>query len=139
MTFTYNINALTTPLAQVRLEIGDTVSATPLFADEEIAVKLAGRNNHVLHTAADLCQILATRTAGEFDFETDGQSFKRSQKKWAEMAATLRARAEKEGGLSVVPVTRIDGYSDDLSTRDTAGTGVTGHVRRGYYDDDMPA
>lgn len=141
MTFTYNINSLTTALAQVRLEIGDTDSTAPLFADEEIQVKLAARADDVLLTAADLCDVLAIRFAKEFDFETDGQSFKRSDKAkaYTAMSKALRLRAEKSGGITSTPITRVDGYSDDLSTRDGAGqVSAQGRKRHGYYDGDVP-
>lgn len=144
MTFTYNIDQLDTPLARVRLEIGDTTDPA-LFQDEEIQVKLAARADSILLTAADLCDILATRYAQDFDFETDGQSFKRSQKAkaYADMAKALRARHAAElsaanAGLTSIPLTRVDGYSDDLSTRDTGHVGNGGRVRRGYYDNDLP-
>lgn len=145
MTFTYDAGALTTPLAQVRLEIGDTVSSSPLFADEEINVKLAVRSNNVLLAAADLCDILAVRFAREFDFDAnEAKSFKRSQKSAAyrALARELRARAQVEatGGLAVVVVTKVDAIADDLSSRDGGSLlARTGRTRHGYYDGDLPS
>lgn len=130
MTFTYDTSDLTTALAKVRLEIGDTTSATALFQDEEINLKLADRSDNVLLTAADLCDILARRFAREFDFTTDGQSFRRSQKSsmYAEMAASLRSRAS---GVASVTTTRVDGYSDDIDNESVDQ--VQENARRRYY------
>lgn len=131
MTFTYSTSALTTPLAQVRLEIGDTDSTAALFADEEIAVKLAGRGDNVLLTAADLCDILARRFARAFDFESDNQKFSRSQmsKQYAALAGELRDRAS---GVVTVASTRIDGFSQDIDSESVMQTAenVRGRYRR---------
>ena len=131
MTFTYSTSALTTPLAQVRLEIGDTDSTAALFADEEINVKLAGRGDNVLLTAADLCDILARRFARAFDFESDNQKFSRSQmsKQYADLAGELRDRAS---GVVTVASTRIDGFSQDIDSESVMQTAenVRGRYRR---------
>lgn len=136
MTFTYSVSDLTTALAKVRLEIGDTDSATALFADEEINAKLAERADNILLTAADLCEILARRFARAFDFETDNQSFQRSQqsKQYAAMAEALRARAS---GVTSVSSTRVDGYSQDITNTDVD---VSDANPRGRYRrlDDAP-
>lgn len=140
MTFTYNVGSLSSALARVRLEIGDTDSSAPLFADEEIAVKVALRGDDVLLAAADLCDILAVRFAREFDFDAnESKSFKRSQKSAAylKMAKALRQRAS--GGLSVVIVTKADAVADDLSSRDAdVADPRNGRVRHGYWDSDLP-
>lgn len=128
---------MTSDLEKVRLEIGDTTSSAALFTDEEIQSKLATQTN-VMLCAAELCDILATRFARDFDFTTDGQSFKRGSRSgmYAARAKTLRERA---GGVSVIVTTRADGYSDDLSTRDGAGqvSPASGRVRRGYWPPDQ--
>lgn len=116
-TWTY---ALTNDIGKVRFEIGDT-DITPTtdarFSDEEITYKL-GEFVTVMLTAAALCDVLATKYAGSYTFKTDDQQFNRSDltKQWAARAAELRARAS--GGVSVVPVTRVDAYSDDLDQRE---------------------
>lgn len=109
MTFTYDIDALDTPLAQVRLEVGDTDTEDQLFQDEEIAVKLAARADNVLLTAADLCDILAARFARDYDFAApDSREFKRSQRSemYAKRAQALRDRARStdaaSGGMGVL-------------------------------------
>ena len=128
-----------TPIDQVRLEIGDENLEDPLFTDAQIQYKLDGRAGVVLLTAADLCEILARRYAKDYDFSSAARmSFKRSQKstQYAALAKELRNRV---GGLSTVPVTRVDGFSEDISSRDGAGqSSRTGRVRIGYTDPDLP-
>ena len=109
MTFTYNIAQLDTPLAKVRLEVGDTDTDDQLFQDEEIQVKLAERADNVLLTAADLCDILAARFARDYDFAAPGdREFKRSQRSemYAKRAESLRDRARNidaaGGGMRVL-------------------------------------
>lgn len=139
MSFT---NDLSTLIGKVRLELDDTTEATALFTDEAIQVKLTERSDSVLLASADLCDILARRYARDFDFKTDDQEFRKGSraKVWMELAASLRARAgASAGGLTSVPITRVDGYSDDLSTRDGSGQArSTGRVRAGYTDPDLP-
>lgn len=52
MTFTYDSTDLSTALAQVRRLIHDTVAATALFTDEEIAWFLEEQGEDVYHAAA---------------------------------------------------------------------------------------
>lgn len=138
MTFTYSTSDLTTDLAKTRLEIGDTDSTAALFADEELNVFLSAEGS-VLGAAARACEALAAKYARQYDFQTDDQSFKRSQisKAYADKAKELRARS---GGVSTVSPTRIDGYSDDIANNETSGasSGGRGRVRRGWYQQDVP-
>lgn len=127
------------PAEAVRLEIGDEDQDAPLFTDSQIEKKLADRGGAVLLTAADLCDILATRFARQFDFSSAARmTFRRSQKSEAyeRRAAALRNRA---GGLTTIPTTRVDGFSEDISTRDGAGqNSSSGRVLEGYNDPDIP-
>lgn len=136
MTFTYSSSSLTTALARVRLEIGDTDSATALFTDEEINSKLDGESDELL-AAASLCDILATRFARAYDFTTDGQQFSRSQmsKGYAQRAKELRQLSS--AGFTTLATTRVDGYSDDVDYQDV-DTGSSGRIRIGYTDPDLP-
>lgn len=138
MSYTYNIaNAI----GQVRFEIGDTTEATALFSDEEITYKLSEHGNGVLLTAAALCDVLATRYAGDYTFKTDDQQFNRSDlaKAYTARADALRTRAQNEsnGGIAVVGFTRTDAHSSDISARDGEGSSA-GRVRAGYSDPDLP-
>lgn len=135
--FTYDP---TTSLGQLRLQIGDTDSTSPLFTDQEANVYLNNRGGNILAAAADLCDVLAARFAVEFDFETDQQRFQRSQrsKQYAELAKTLRIRAA--GGVASVASSRVDGYTQDVDSEAmvTSVSAGTGRVRQGYFDGDVP-
>ena len=137
MTFTYSSTSLTTALAKVRREIGDTDSTAALFTDEEIDVYLDNRSDNVLLAAADLCDALATRFARAYDFSTDGQSFKRGQMSefYAKRASELRARGQ---GVTTIDVTKVDGWSDDVANQDVTGGGTANprhyHYRVGVSD-----
>lgn len=137
MTFTYNVASLTSDLAQVRLEIGDTVSASALFQDEELNVFLADEGS-VLGAAARACEALAARFARGYRFKTDDQEFDRSKlsAQYAEQAKCLRIRA---GGTTTVVPTRVDGYSQDIANDETASTSAAGRVRAGYTNPDLPS
>jgi hypothetical protein len=120
-----------------RMEIGDDDGS--LFSIEQAEHLINDRSGVVLAAAADACDILATRFAKQFDFNSAARmQFKRSQKSEAyeRRAKALRARV---GGLTVVPMIRTDAYSDDVSVRDGAGEGSnTGRIRKGYTDPDLP-
>jgi len=85
--------------------------------------------------AAWLCDWMASATAGDYDFETDGQSYKRGtvSAAWAARADVNRGLSRRAGGLVSVPVTRMDGYArrGEFSTRDI-GTSSS-NPRRTYY------
>ena len=128
-----------TPVEEVRLEIGDEDADAQLFTDPQIEKKLGDRGGVVLLTAADLCDILATRFARQFDFSSAARmNFRRSQKAEA-YERRAKALRERVGGLTTITTTRVDGFSEDISTRDGAAQGSrNGRVRQGYYDPDIP-
>ena len=123
---------------RVRLQIGDTNTSSPLFTDLEIDTILSERANDVLITSADLCDILATRFASDFDFKWKDGEFKKGSRSasYAKRAIALRTRAAG-GGIASVPVTRVDGYSQETSTRDTSSSSVTGIERSPFGSDDF--
>ena len=130
---------VTTERDKVRLRIGDTNSADPLLFDEEIDYFLAERGGDILKAAADCAGAIAAKFARAYKVETDGQRLERNQifEHYSKLETSLRGRAG--GGLSTVAVTKVDGVSDDLSTRDGAGqggVGASGRVRRGYSNPD---
>lgn len=123
MTFTYDPAAqagTATALHNVRLQIGDTDTASALFTDEELGVYLANRADNVLLSAADACDALALRFARAYDINVDGQDLSRSQMSQAyrNLAKDLRARA---GGVATVDVTKVDGYSSDVENQTVLG------------------
>lgn len=136
MTFTYLSTSITTALAKVRLQIGDTDSTDPLFTDEEINVYLANNSDVVIDTAIALCDVLAIRFARFFDFETDQQKFQRSQRcaQYKALAAELRAGAAS--GLTTIGQIKKDGYSQDIEADEATNNSQTGHSQVGYFSPD---
>src|SRR3990167_5599445 len=124
--------AITTARDQTRLEVGDTDPDAVLFYNEEIDVYLATRANAVLVPAADLCDAAATRFARGYDFGVDAQTFDRSQmtKAFQDRAKQLRARAS---GITSLPATRVDGYSQDVDADDVSGGTASSAVRQRFY------
>jgi hypothetical protein len=133
-----NAEALT-PLERIRFEVGDDDADNLLFTDKQIEYKLGERNGNILITAADLCDVLATRYAKRFDFASAARmQFRPSQlcEQYEKRAQALRNRA---GGISTMPTTKIDGYTEDVSNRDGAGASDRGgRVHIGYTDPDLP-
>ncbi len=89
----------------------------------------------VLEAAALVCDWRASAVANEFDFDTDGQSFKRGSLAgaWAARADAIRARLRRRFGIVSTPVTRLDGYTvrGEYDSRSTTGTSV--NPRRQFY------
>lgn len=108
MTFTYSSTSITTDLAKVRLEIGDTDSTDPLFTDEEIAVFLAAEVT-VLKAAARACEVQSRKYARDFNWDADGDKVDRTSraKHYADLAVALRRRAG--GTVQSRPTIRQDG------------------------------
>lgn len=126
--------AITSSRDKLRLQIGDTDADSYLLTDDELDYFLSERADNVLLAAADVCESLARRFARQFDFESDNQKFARSQmsKQYAAMAVDLRSRAS---GVTSVPSTRIDGYSQDISTEDVLTTSENARGRYRRLDD----
>lgn len=126
-------------LSQVRLEVGDTDEDAALFDDAELEVYIDRHPASVQLAAAAACEQLARRYGRAYDFETDGQSFKRSQmsKQYAQLARDLRQR---ETGIVSHPTTKVDGYSDDVPFDQTDATSSRwGRVAIGFTDPDLPS
>lgn len=124
-------SAITTARDKVRTAIGDTDPSAPLVYDEELDVYLADYSSNVLKTSAAVCDMLAVKFARYYDFDTDGQSFKRSQmsKAYAELAKVLKNRAT---GLATLDTTRVDGYSTDVETSAVRSSGDV-NPRQSFY------
>lgn len=72
-------------IARVRLLIGDPDGASTVFSGQEIEDALAARQcgedeYDAYAAAADLLEMWAAKEKLSFDFEVDGQSYKRTQK-----------------------------------------------------------
>lgn len=127
MAFTYN-GTLTTSLDCVRFYIQDTVSAAgpkpsdANFTDAELGglITLEGSWERAVAAAFEA---LAAAWAKHVTFSADGvsvsqsniaQSYQAEAAKWRKLYGSGSA-----GTTGVVEVTRIDGYSDDVSSAET--------------------
>lgn len=131
---------ITSDLDMFRLEIGDTdvdPDSDALLSDDECQYFLDTYGD-ILPAAAAACDALSRRFARAYDFAEDGQSFSRSQmsKQYAELAIALRRRVT--AGISNVPTTRVDGYSQTIDYDDVEETSGVGRARIGWTDPDLP-
>ena len=95
-------------IARVRLLIHDPDGESAVFTDEQVREALAARTDtegeaDVYAAAADLLEAWAAKEKLAFDFDADGQSFKRSQKMRAllELAREYRRQQRPQQGVLV--------------------------------------
>jgi hypothetical protein len=130
MSFTYG-RALTTDRDRLRFYIGDVTSGSgPLpgsanFSDEELDGLLTTEGAWQRAEAAAF-ERLAAAWMGHPSFSADGLQLSRSDiaKGYAEKAAALRKKYGASSAASVSrvgshAVTRVDGYSDDVTSWET--------------------
>jgi hypothetical protein len=127
MTFTYDVT-LATDLAKIRLRIQDTTASPsgikPLganFTDEEINSIYASEGT-IPRTVAAMYEILAVAWANYVDTKIGPRDEKLSQVAARYAALAKQWRDEYGFGttvLSVGFVTRVDGYSDDITSGET--------------------
>jgi hypothetical protein len=112
MTWTYDPTALaSTPLFQLRLLIGDTLSKDPQMQDEELTW-LSGQRTSIYGAAADACRSLASQMARQAD-STQGSLH-------TLYSARSRAYAAAAGRYEVQAMARSAGlpYSGQISQAD---------------------
>lgn len=114
---------------KVRLYIGDTNSDRALFNDDELDLVIDLNDSNLMLAAADACDILATRFAREYDVEWQGSTNARTKlarsqmsKAYASRAEKLRDRAATSSGVSSFSTSRVDGFSDDIDSREGPGS-----------------
>jgi hypothetical protein len=98
--WTYNLAALSQPLYQVRLLLGDTQINAPLLQDEEIGQYLAAYSNPY-YAAAYAAEAIAGTFSRQVDRTLSGLSLTNSQKVMQYM--TLARSLRRQGALSAVP------------------------------------
>lgn len=138
MTFKYdlaNVDATIVLISKVRLEIGDTEANSGVLpndgnlSNEEIEVLLDREGDHVMRTAAAVCELLARHWSRHPDQEIDKYSEDRSQvaAAFSKQAAMLRDihGYGSEGGVVSVGTIRADGYSTDIPSDAVASPGDT--------------
>lgn len=122
-----------TNLEKLRLRIGDTdvgdSGANARFKDSELNYFLSAETT-IAAAALAAVESWVAKKASSYDFETDGQSFKRSQeseamlalaKYWRSLGVTTSMDSDT-AGVRTVDVTKIDGWSDDIDNQDVTGT-----------------
>lgn len=129
--------AITAARDKLRLELGDVDSTAPLFNDDELDYFLTAENNDILNSALRACYAAARKYARAYDFETDGQAFKRGQQAtaWLAQAKALEAQGATISAVtsvSTVDITKVDGYSDDVGNTEVLAGG-TANPRQRYY------
>lgn len=89
----------------------------------------------IMRAAIMLCESQAARYAIALDQSTDGQSFtgnSSASDRWRAQADLLRAALTKEKtGIAPIPIIRVDGYSDDITSRDVGAADQ--NPRRRFY------
>lgn len=112
---------------------GDVTEALRMFGLSGTATADTGPTSTLLEAAAMLCDWQAAAHAGDVDTKTDGTEFKRSHvaASWAARATAIRVRLQRTVGIVSAPITRVDGYSDDVSSRDIGSTQT--NPRRDFY------
>lgn len=127
MTFTY-VGTLATDLDKIRFKIQDTVSGTGVkpnggnFTDEEIAGLLTVEGNNINRTVAALYEALAVVWANYIDTKIGSRDEKLSQiaNRYAKLAEDWRNTYGYSGStITTGFVTRVDGYSDDITAGET--------------------
>lgn len=127
-------------IAYLGARIGDAaiVEACRQWSLLSSATADIGPSAAVLNAAAMVCEWKASEYANDFDFDTDGQSFKAGAlaKQWADRAAALRKRASQRASLTSIQITKIDGYSrlGEPTSRDYSGGDQ--NPRRQYYGEE---
>lgn len=131
MTFTY---VLTESVGQIRLEIGDTDSATDAgvkptganFSDEELTYFYEAESSSVLRASARACEVLARMyAAAAEDVRIRDYSIDTTKKAefFQKLAADLRARGGGAFSGGSMPTIRVDGHSDDIDSQEAPGSG----------------
>ena len=139
-----------TDLEKIRLRIGDTdvsdSGANARFKDSELNYFLSAESNNIASAALLAVESWVAKTAASFDFETDGQSFSRSQqakafldlaKHWRKLGITTSLDSDV-GGISSNAVTKVDGYSDDIANDEVSATSSNPLRRYRPWLDDLP-
>lgn len=131
MSFTYD---LTTAVGQIRLEIGDTSSATDEgikpngtnFSDEELTHFYTAESSNLLAAAARACEVLARMWVRAGKSVTIRGYRIDTTKKAEDLLDQARELRKQSGTLfksGSAPMTPVDGYSNDVNSRENEGGG----------------
>lgn len=132
MSFTYDLN---TPVGKIRLEIGDTEQGAgngvkppnlANFHDEELDHFYQQEGSHVLAASARACEVLArmwARSQSSVRIRDYAIDSREKAKEFRELAKDLRQRSGTQFASGSAPTTKVDGYSDDVSSQETGSGG----------------
>jgi hypothetical protein len=129
VTFTYDETDLSTALAQIRLAIADTVQATALLSDEEIAHAEALEGSTTA-AAARCCEFIAAEFSRKADMSTGKLRIQHSQKSAAYLKMADRLR--KSDNILALPYCGAVS-KDDKETREEDTDRVEPFFRRGLF------
>lgn len=120
MAFTYDLSsstAATVILSKVRLLIPDNDSTAYELEDAEVEYFIGVNGGNINGAAADCCDQIARKFSLKPSFVADGLSVSNAERaaQFAARAAQLRAQLVG-GGISVLSVSRSDGYSSVTNT-----------------------
>jgi len=137
MTFTYDSSSLTTAVAKIRLELGDTRELAGLrpdgenFSDEELTFFYGDEDSSVIQAVARCCEVLSREYAAYAGFQALSESsgeYNRKSEQFAKRAAEIREQTGDAFGIddpqaggrvaSSSPSTRVDGYSSTINSKD---------------------
>lgn len=139
-----------TNLEKLRLAIGDTdvsdSGANAIFKDAELNYFLSEESNDITNAALRACYAAMARFARAYDFETDGQKFARSQmyQAFSDLAEKLEAQgatlSSATSTITTIDITRVDGWSDDITNQEVATSSSDANPRRRFYgqEDSIP-
>lgn len=143
--------SVNTDIEKLRLQLGDTdvsdSGANAIFKDSELSYFLSAESSNMDKATLRGAEAAAAKFSRMYDFQTDGQKFERSQMREAYLALAKQLRdrgvtlTTDPAGVSSVAVTKIDGYSTDI-TNEEVSVGGTVNPRGRYYGrrfyDDLP-
>lgn len=131
MAFTTDLN---TPVGKIRLEIGDDDNGTDMgvkpngtnFSDDQLTYFYTDESNNVLAASARALEVLARMYARAGKSVTIRGYRIDTTKKAADLLEQAKDLRKQSGTLfksGSTPVTPVDGYSNDVNSRENSGGG----------------
>jgi len=116
MGFTYSAAQLSsTPLYQIRLEIGDTTESGSQFDDAELTQFYSAEGSSVLKASARALEVLAQTYSRKASFNADGLSITWTDAAKSARQQALELRKRAAGASKTIKLIRHDGYSHTIA------------------------
>lgn len=131
---------------KLRLELGDRNVNDYIFTNDELDYFLDVESNDITRSKLRAARAAAAYFSREFDFETDGQKFARSQKAQAFKAivddlvaqGVTTSETSSASAFTSVSSTKVDGYSQSVANDEVSQSGTASVYNRWwggrYYD-----